>query len=49
MARPAAIDDCWSNFIEQPMRMPNDVCYIALGSQGRPIGEIELELQRQAV
>ncbi len=39
MARPAAIYDCWSNFIEQPMRMPNDVCYIALGNQGRPIGE----------
>jgi nucleotide sugar dehydrogenase len=37
MARPAAIYDCWNNFIDQPLALPGGVSYIALGSQLRPI------------
>lgn len=37
MARPGVIYDCWNNFIDQPLALPEGVSYLALGSQLRPI------------
>jgi nucleotide sugar dehydrogenase len=37
MARPALVYDCWNNFIDRPIRLPQNVRYVALGSHNGPI------------
>jgi UDP-N-acetyl-D-mannosaminuronic acid dehydrogenase len=37
MARPSIVYDCWNNFIDQPIQLPRDVQYVALGSHRNPV------------
>ena len=37
MTKPGFVYDCWNNFMDRPIRLPNGVRYIALGSHQRAI------------